>query len=93
MTAAHPAASSLPAKYQFFLLCEALHNRKNWLFVGSEDAGEWAAIFYSIVESCRMCGIDPRRYFAHVTPRLVGPEPPEPALLTPAALRDTLLSK
>jgi hypothetical protein len=91
--AAHSPPSSLPTKRYAFLLCKASHNRKNWLFVGSEDAGDWAAIFYSIVESCRMCGVDPRRYFAHVTPRLVGPEPPDPALLTPAALRDTLLSK
>ena len=28
--------------------------RKNYLFVGSEDAGDWCATMYTIVESCRM---------------------------------------
>ncbi len=64
--------------------------RKNWYFVGSEDAGAWAAIFFSLIESCRMLKIDPRRYLAHVTPLLVADQPPDPATLTPLALRATL---
>jgi len=66
--------------------------RKNYLFVGSEDGGEWAAIFYSIIESCRLQQIEPRRYLAHVTPLLVGGNPPPASSLTPVALHD-LLSK
>jgi transposase len=66
--------------------------RKNWLFVGSEDAGEWAAIFYSLIESCRMLKLDPRRYLTHVTPLLIGANPPPPASLTPLALRAALTS-
>jgi transposase len=67
--------------------------RKNWLFVGSEDAGEWAAIFFSLIESCRMQKIDPRRYLAHVTPLLTSAQPPDPATLTPLALRETLTTR
>ncbi|MCK5686192.1 IS66 family transposase [bacterium] len=45
--------------------------RKNFLFVGSEDAGEWAANCYTIMESCRLQGIDPRAYMEVVTPILL----------------------
>lgn len=67
--------------------------RKNWLFVGSEDGGEWAAILYSIIESCRLQKIDPRRYFEYVTPILVQTtaEQLDAQALTPAAMRSTLL--
>lgn len=36
--------------------------RKNWLFVGHEDAGERSAIIYSILASCKRQGIDPAAY-------------------------------
>ena len=49
--------------------------RKNWLFVGSEDAGTWSAIFFSLIESCRLQKIDPRKYFAYITPILVRRDP------------------
>ena len=45
--------------------------RKNWLFAGSEDAGMWAANCYSIMESCRLQGIDPRNYMDIVTKILI----------------------
>lgn len=64
--------------------------RKNYYFVGSEDAGDWAATHYSLMESCRMQDIDPRAYLAHITPRLLATNPPDPALLTPKAVRDVL---
>jgi len=67
--------------------------RKNWLFVGSEDAGEWAAIFFSLIESCRMQKIDPRRYLAHITPLLTSAQPPDAATLTPLALREILSTR
>jgi len=35
--------------------------RKNYLFVGSEDAGQWAAICYTILENCRISKINPRK--------------------------------
>jgi transposase len=68
--------------------------RKNWLFVGSEDSGRWSAIFFSLIESCRMHKIDPRRYLAEVARRLVNKkdEDPEvdPATLTPASMAATI---
>jgi hypothetical protein len=33
--------------------------KKNWLFVGDSQAGQWAAILYTLIESCRLHGIDP----------------------------------
>lgn len=36
--------------------------RKNWLFVGHQDAGENTAIIYSILGSCKRHGIDPAAY-------------------------------
>ena len=44
--------------------------KKNYLFVGHPDAGERAAIIYSLVESCRRRGIDPFAYFKDVLARL-----------------------
>jgi transposase len=64
--------------------------RKNWYFVGSEDAGTWAAIFFSLIESCRMLKMDPRRYLTTVAKALIADTPPDPATLTPLALRDVI---
>ncbi len=64
--------------------------RKNYYFVGSEDAGDWAATHYSLMESCRMQDLDPRAYLAHITPRLLAANPTDPALLTPKAVRSVL---
>jgi transposase len=66
--------------------------RKNWLFVGSEDSGRWSAIFFSLIESCRMQKIDPRRYLAEVTRRLVHQSGVDPGSLTPASMAASLAS-
>jgi transposase len=44
--------------------------KKNWLFVGSEDSGWKAAIFYTLIANCRLHGIDPHGYFKEVLERL-----------------------
>ena len=36
--------------------------RKNWLFLGSTAGGERAAIIATLIENCRMQGIDPAAY-------------------------------
>lgn len=36
--------------------------RKNWLFVGSDDAGEVNATFVTLIASCEMHGIEPWAY-------------------------------
>ncbi|MDR3624154.1 MAG: transposase, partial [Chlamydiales bacterium] len=40
--------------------------RKNWLFVGNEDGGEAAAIIFSLVQTCRTLGVNPREYLEDV---------------------------
>lgn len=45
--------------------------RKNWLFVGNEDGGESAAIIFSLIQTCRGLGINPREYLEDVMCRLM----------------------
>lgn len=45
--------------------------RKNWLFVGSEEGGEAAAVILSLVQSCRAIKINPREYLEDVMRRLM----------------------
>ena len=40
--------------------------RKAFLFVGSERAGHAAAIYYSLVESCKASSINPLTYLTYV---------------------------
>jgi transposase len=62
--------------------------RKNYLFVGSEDAGKWAAICYSVIESCRLMEVDPREYLVVATEGIH--QGKDPATLTPKALKNQL---
>lgn len=66
--------------------------RKNWLFVGSEDAGEHAAVNFSIFESCRMCRVDVRAYLGHVLDAIHQGSRDFPEL-TPAALAQRFPTK
>jgi len=44
--------------------------RKNYLFFGGAEAGQRSAILYTIVECCRLRGIDPMAYLRDVLSRL-----------------------
>jgi hypothetical protein len=44
--------------------------RKNWLFVGSQQAGERAAVIMSLIESAKLNGHDPWAYLKNVFERL-----------------------
>lgn len=44
--------------------------RANWTFVGSAEAGHWAATHYTVVGTCRHLGIDPFAYLRDVLPKL-----------------------
>ena len=44
--------------------------RKNWLFSGSDEGARRAAILYSLIASCRLCGIDPFVYLRDVLERV-----------------------
>ena len=58
--------------------------RRNWMFAGSVRGGEAAAIIYTLIESCKMNGVEPRGYLADVLQRL-GSHPADRILeLTPS---------
>jgi transposase len=44
--------------------------RRNWLFIGSQLAGERAAVVTSLLQSAKLCGHDPWRYLADILTRL-----------------------
>ena len=61
--------------------------RKNWLHLGSKQAGPKIAAIFSVVESCRRLGVPIRKYLADVLPGLatapstvspISPPPPTP---------------
>ena len=58
--------------------------KKNWLFVGDENAGERGAVLYTVVESCRRRGIDPYEYLSDVLERLPSMRDQDLEELTPA---------
>lgn len=45
--------------------------RKNWLFFGSEQGGQAAAILLSLIQTCRGLGINPREYLEDVFRRIM----------------------
>lgn len=45
--------------------------RKNWLFAGSERGGRAAALFYSLVQSCKACDVNPWQYFDDILRRIM----------------------
>jgi len=45
--------------------------RKNWLFAGSERGARAAALFYSLVESCKACDVNPWKYFDDMLRRIM----------------------
>jgi len=49
--------------------------RKNYLFTGSQDAGERLAGAYTLVQTCHSLGIDARTYLVDVLTRLEGSWP------------------
>jgi transposase len=53
-------------------LCGAHHNRKNWLFEGSDAGGRRAAVLYTLLASCRRHNVDPYAYLKDVIARLGG---------------------
>jgi transposase len=44
--------------------------RRNWLFAGSVRGGHAAATIYTLVESCKLAGVDPYAYLADVLLRV-----------------------
>ena len=44
--------------------------KKNWLFFGSEEAGQRSAVVYTLIENCRLHGVEPYAYLKEVLERL-----------------------
>ncbi len=63
--------------------------RKNWLFIGDEDAGWRSAVIYTILQSCKAHGIDPYSYLKDVLERLPHRKIQEIGQVTPAAWSKT----
>lgn len=59
--------------------------RRNWLHLGSKEAGPKIAAIFSVVESCRKLGVPIRHYLANVLPGLADRSIHVLAGLTPTA--------
>ena len=59
--------------------------KRNWLFVGSPEAGRRGAVFYSLIISARNHGADPQAYLRDVIERLPGTRLDERDQLLPGA--------
>lgn len=49
--------------------------RRNWLFAGSRVGGERAAAICTVIETCKMNGIEPQAYIADVIARIANDWP------------------
>ena len=58
--------------------------RKNWLHVGSAQAGPKVAAIFSVIESCRRLGVPPKDYLLEVLPGMSRRTKSEYIQLTPA---------
>ena len=64
--------------------------RKNWLHLGSKEAGPKIAAIFSIVESCRKLDVPIRKYLADTLPGLADRSIHELDRLTPTAYTATI---
>jgi len=44
--------------------------RKNWTFCGSDAGGERAAVIFTLIETAKLCDVDPRAWLADVLARI-----------------------
>lgn len=58
----------------YYILCKALHNRGrknyNYLFAGSHEAAQRAAMVYSLFATCRLHQINPYDWLKDVLERM-----------------------
>jgi transposase len=59
--------------------------RKNWIHLGSEQAGPKIAAILSIIETCKRLNVPVRDYLAQILPRLANLPPSQITQLTPSA--------
>jgi len=63
--------------------------KKNWLFFGSEEAGQRSAVIYTLIENCRRHGVEPYTYLKDVLERLPTTTNQEAGQLTPLNWKKT----
>jgi hypothetical protein len=61
-------------KSQFFLLCGSPHNRKDWIFLGSDRGGETAAVGFTILAGAKRHQIEPYAYVKALLDALSSPD-------------------
>jgi transposase len=44
--------------------------RRNWTFCGSDSGGQRAAAIFTLIETCKLCDVDPRAWLADVLARI-----------------------
>jgi transposase len=44
--------------------------RRNWTFCGSDAGGERAAVIFTLIETAKLCDVDPRAWLADVLARI-----------------------
>jgi transposase len=59
--------------------------RRNWIHIGSPEAGPKVAAIFSVIECCRRMKVSDRNYLASVLPGLANRTVPSLVQLTPAA--------
>jgi IS66 C-terminal element len=50
--------------------CAIALGRKNWLFAGSDSGGERAALFYTLIRTATLNGVEPEAYLRDVIARI-----------------------
>jgi transposase len=65
---------------------------KNWLFLGSEDGGQWGAILFTFIESCKIQGINPEEYLKDVLVRIATTPQSQIETLMPRCWRPHVLA-
>lgn len=65
--------------------------RKNWLFCGSDNGGDRAAIIYSLAQTCKRHGVNPFNYFRDVLERIADFPINQIHQLTPLAWKESQL--
>lgn len=58
--------------------------RKTWYGTHSRRGAETNAVLFTLVESCKLCGVNPREYFRYLVQELHANKPP----LTPAQFKE-----
>ena len=66
--------------------------KKNWLFFGEAETGQRSTVIYTIIESWRRHGIEPREYMRDVLTRIIETSSWQVADLTPEKWVDKKLS-